>query len=77
MASDCVFKRILWTKASLIKALEMAGQISFEVGAVTEIGGNEKVSFLLTRRLGPDYKETVALKTGKGVIYKVNSVEKR
>ena len=54
----------------------MAGQIAFEVGAVTEIRGNEKVSFLLTRRLGPDYKETVALKTGKGVIYKVNCVEK-
>ena len=75
--SVLMFLSCFLTQVSLIKPVGMAGQISFEVGTVTEVKGEEKVSFLLTRRFGPDYREILALKTGKGVIYKVNCIEKR
>ena len=49
----------------------MAGQISFDIGNMMEILGKEKVPFIVTKSFGHDYKETVTLRTGKGVFYRV------
>ena len=50
----------------------MAGQISFDIGNMMEILGKEKVPFIVTKTFEHDYKETVTLRTGKGVYYKVS-----